>query len=536
MRRALTALLAGGLACGSGGGDVVFVDVSAAPGGDGSRDHPYQTVAEALADGGDFSIVAIAGGDYPVPATHDFDRSLRLQGSTAAATVLITEGDPAARFDWSASAGVDVALFDLSLASPFRFSGGALEVQNVGSAGAGGPALHLVDTDARLFDLEVSGVVEIEGTETGDGVLLEGGTALWRGGGTSAIPDRAVIVRGGSATLEAVTLASARRGSITADMGGAAEAIDAAINGGSIGAFASGASLSISGGLVSGAATAGVLTGPGSTVVISGASFAGNPQGHLAALGAGTSVRIEHSDFSGAIDAACISVSTTAGAEVVIDDNQIRGCAGTGISLIDLESATVSNNRISAIGPDPLFPDLAEGITAIDVTAAITDNTIGDTGGNAISGIRAALTATGNVIDGTGAPAISLIDPGTAPSLVSGNQINAATGAGVLVIAATATVESNTISGTAISSDNLGDGVAFAGGATVDVLDNTTTGNATNGVVFFDGAAGSVSGNTASGNGQFGILELCNGAANSVAVGTNNLSANGSGDQSLCSN
>lgn len=536
MRCALIAVLASLLACGSDAGEVIFVDAAAPPGGDGSRDHPYQSIAEALADGGDHSIVAIAAGDYPVPATFDFERSLRFQGSIDAATTLLTEGDPTAAFDWGAGAGVELSLFDLGLASPMRLSGGSLEVQNVASSGATGPAIHLIDADVELFDLEISGVVEIEGGgETGDGLLLEGGTALWRGGGTTDIPDRAVIVRGGTATLEDLTLTSANRGAITADNGGAAEAIDVAVSGGRIGAFVSSASLTLTGATVSGASTSGVLTGPESTLVVTGSTFADNPQGHVAALGEGTSVDINQSTFRGVIDAACISVSTTVGGAVVIADNQISGCAGTGVSLIDLEAATVSGNQISDIGPDPLFPDLAEGLTAIDTVADVTGNTISDAGGNAISGIRAVLTASNNVIDNTGAPAISLIDPGTAASTVTGNQITAATGAGVLVINAAATVESNTIASTAISSDNLGDGIAFAGGADVEVIDNTTTGNATNGIVFLDGALGSISGNTASGNAQFGILELCNGAANSVTVGANTLSNNGSGDQSLCS-
>ncbi len=120
--------------------------------------------------------------------------------------------------------------------------------------------------------------------------------------------------------------------------------------------------------------------------------------------------------------------------------------------------------------------------------------------------------------------------------MVTGNTIHQATGAGVIVLDATATVMGNTISDTAFNPiDAFGDGVAFGMNAVVTVQDNIITGSARNGVVFLDGASGTIDGNEASGNGEYGILEFCTGAPNAVVIGDNVLDNNTLGPMNLCS-
>lgn len=525
-------------ACGGNDGSstTVFVDSAAEPGGDGSQGRPFQTVGEAFEVAADYETIAIAPGTYGVPEDWEFESSAVIQGSLGDDTVLEAESGADARIAWTAP-GELIALRELSLASGMTFSDGSFEAQNL-TAGGGvtGPALALDDVEAELFAVDIDGVVEDpDQAGTGDGVVVTGGALLWRGGSSTNADDRALVISGAVATLEDLALDSRARGSLTADGGAEVDGVRISIETVRVGVFTSGSTLSLDDSDVSGAATAGLLTGPESDVTVTNSTFSDCPQGHVSVLGSNTSLVLSDNELRSAAEAPCITVSSATGGATVTG-NLVDGCNGTGISLLQMASATVSDNQVSNITLDVLFGTVADGISAIDSTATFSGNQISGTAGNGIAAIRSQLTASNNTITGPGGAGISLVDPGPAQSTITNNTITGAFGVGIIALGAAAHLEGNDISATGLNpADSFGDGIAFADGADLEVIGNTTTNNARNGIVFLDGAAGEVTGNTASGNAQFGVLELCTGATNSVTVGANTLTGNTAGDMNLCS-
>ena len=522
------------VACGgSDGADtVVYVDSAAAAGGDGSMDEPFRSVGEALAVDHVIEMVVIAAGDYPVPATWDFSAPLVIQGATGGQTRLMVEAG-AERIEWTSSAALVVR--NVSFASGLSHTG-AVELQEVDFADLVGPALVLSGATARLFDVTIGDITEVDGVVgSGDGLVAEGGT-LTMGGVSASVPDRALLMGDGVvATLSDLHLSGGSRSPLTVVDGAYVTAWNVDISATGIAIYVREASLHLTTATVDAASTSALMVSAGSTVTVSESTFTNCPQGHVSVLGQGVWIELTFNTFKNSTAAGCIFMAGVAGT-VVIEDNTIETCAGSGISLSDTTGATIAGNSISNILPDVIFPELADGIVLIDAGATIDDNDIYGTAGAGISLVRGDGVISGNTLHSTASVAVTIVDPGSARVAVSGNQISDSVGVGVLVLGAAVDIDSNTIRDISYSSgDGFGDGIAFGSGANVVATNNSSTDNDRNGIVFLDGASGAISGNTCTGNTQYGILEFCSGAANDVDVGTNTLTGNTLGEQSLCS-
>lgn len=510
----------------------VFVDEGAAPGGDGTAEHPLRTVREALELPWRIEAIALAAGHYPAPTSWEFGSSLTIFGYTGEPTTLAAEDD-ATVLSWSGDGGV--VLRELELGSPLAREGGETGLYALTASELPAPALSLTDTAASIFGLELGTIVQ-EGGEgaVGDGVVAAGGSLRWSGGSALGVPDRALVLLGAEAEIDSLTLSSVSRAALTVQDGASVVARDVVIEPGSIGVFVQAASLRLEHATITGAATAALLGGVASSTEVVASTFTDCPQGHVAAQGEGAAITLESSTLRGASMNSCFFASMTEGA-IVVRGNTIETCAGSGVSLYGVSDVTVDGNDISDILPDPIFGELAEGISVLASQGSLTGNRIYDTDSYGISANQSVVTIDGNDLGPTAAAGISLVDPGEAPCVVSHNVVHEATGAGVLMLAAWATLTDNEVTGTRFEpADGFGDGIAFGQGAHATVQGNTLLDNARNGIVFLDGVTGEISGNTASGNAGWGILEFCTGEPSSVVVGDNTLDGNTLGTQSLC--
>jgi parallel beta-helix repeat protein len=512
---------------------MVFVDQAAAPGGDGSSERPFRTMREAFEVGRPIEAVAVAAGRYPAPASWTFSSPLTILAYGVEPTTLEAE-PPASQLGWSLAA--KLVLRDLELGSPLALQGGQPELYQVAFAPVSGPALTMTGATSRIFGLDVTSVLApADDPSAGDGVVVEGGALTWTGGSVLDVPDRALVLSGVDAELDSLMLGSVSRAPLTVSSGADVTARGIQIDDVRIAVFVEAASLQLEQATVSRASTAGVLASAQSTTQILGSTFTDCANGHVTVQGNQASMTIQDSTLRGATLGPCVFASNTDGT-VVVRHNTVQTCAGSGISLFYVTDALVEDNEVLDVGPDPIFPELADGISVQDGAAQVRANRIHDTLGYGIALNRAQVLAEDNHIGPTGAAGVAIVDPGEGPCTISTNTIEQATSTGVIVLAAEAQVLSNTITGTAYElADSLGDGVAFGQGANVTVQGNTLNDNARNGVVFMDGAQGTITDNVATGNSGYGILELCVGAANAVVVGDNVLDGNSLGPSSLCS-
>ncbi|MBW2455849.1 MAG: right-handed parallel beta-helix repeat-containing protein [Deltaproteobacteria bacterium] len=513
-------------------GSTLYVDETAAEEGDGSAEHPFRTVRQALEVDRPFDTISVAPGAYPIPSPWTVDATLRVVGASAEETTL--EAEPgSARIEWASTAALTFA--SLGFTAPLNFADGQLDLANVAFSGAVGPALAVDTASARLQQVTVSEVIEVAGQAgSGDGVTVTGGTFEWTGGSTTDVPDRGLVLLGTTATLADLTLASVTRAPLTVSDGASVTAQRITIAEVNIAVFVDEASLELTESTISGAATAGLLASPGSTTTVTDSAFTDCPEGHVALIGSAASLTLERNSFKNATNNVCVSAAQTSGL-VVIRDNQIDGCAGGGITLSGLSGAVVEGNDVRNITPDPIFQEIADGISLLDGQATFTGNTVVHTDGYGISFIRGRGTIDGNVVGPVDGVGISIVEPGAERVVVSGNTVTEAQGAGVMVLQAEADVTNNTISETIfLGSEGLGDGIAFGLGADVHATGNQIWDNGTNGIVFLDGVTGELTGNTLTDNNLYGIKEHCT-ALNQVTIGTNVFSGNGLGETDLCS-
>ncbi len=514
-------------------GTTVYVDQSAADGGDGSAAHPFRTVREALEVEQAFETISIGPGDYPVPSPWAIDATVTVTGADGGTTTLDGE-ETGARIAWTS--GAKLTLTTLGFAAPFSFDSGELELADVTVSEVVGPALEAIEATTRFQRVAVNGVMEVDGQAgTGDGIVVSGGSLQWSDGSASDVPDRALVLEGATATLTDLTLTSRDRAPLTVSDGAAVTAQGIMIDQVSLGVFVDEASLELTGATISGATTAGLLASAGSTTIVTDSTFSNCPEGHVALIGAGASLTLERNRFENAANNACISAAQTDGS-VVIRDNQIDGCAGGGITLSHLTGAEITGNEVANITPDPLFEELADGITLYDAEGTVSGNTVHHTDGYGISLIRGQGIIADNVVGPVDGVGISIVELGGARVQVAGNTITQARGAGVMVLEAAADLTDNTISETIfLGSEGLGDGIAFGLGADVTATGNQCFDNGTNGIVFLDGVTGELTGNTLTANNLYGIKEHCTGPVNQVTLTNNIFADNGMGPTDLCS-
>ncbi|MBI4705950.1 MAG: right-handed parallel beta-helix repeat-containing protein [Deltaproteobacteria bacterium] len=514
----------------------VFVDAQAPAGGDGSFARPLRTVREALEVGRPIEVVAIAGGSYEVPPTWDFPAVLAIMPSGAELPTLVAEAGEA-RIDWGTQAKLLVR--DMAFASQVRFGRGEIDLRQIALGGVIGPALELADVTALLVGVAVSGVTETEGQpDTGDGVVARGGSLQWRGGSVTGIADRALVLEGSAAEIEGLTLSSDLRAPLTVSAKSTVTARQLTVEKAQIGVYVDRSSLLLERSKVRKIDGFGLLIAPEAKAVVKNSTFEDCRMGHVAAQGDGAELALEGNSFADASDGACISAAFSL-APFVIRHNELRTCAGNGVSLYGVTDAVVEDNEVHDILPDPMFPEIADGIGLLDAKAHVAHNRVYDTDGIGIALVRAEGEIVDNDVGPTKGAGISLVteEPGEARVKIAGNSVAKATGVGIIVIGvgAHADVKFNQISATAYNpEDSFGDAVGFGMGADLQVIANTLQDNAHSGVIFLDGAKGAVSSNLATGNKQYGVLELCQGKPNEVIVGENELAGNALGPLKLC--
>lgn len=179
--------------------DVLFVDASAAPGGVGTVERPFNSLAAAIALAGPGAVVALARGEYPASVT--VNDALTIVGACTASTVLSA---PPGELAVHVVAAQGVTLQGLTLRAAeqaFAIDAGAqVRLEDVVVEG-GAPSV--VD-DATL---DVDGVVF-----SGAGLEVSGGRIDGQRLGVDAAGVGLALARGASAALRGVTVAGANEG------------------------------------------------------------------------------------------------------------------------------------------------------------------------------------------------------------------------------------------------------------------------------------------------------------------------------------
>ena len=510
--------------------DTVFVDESAAPGGDGSEDRPLTSVGEALTQLPPGGLMYVAPGRYPVPSEWAFPSTVTILGSLQAPTNFLADNGEA--ITWSGSENHQLTIRDVAFQDGFHARDIDLELRNVVINGLG-PALRLTDADASMtqVDIRVTGIAD-SGDYADDAFLVQDSALDWTSGSAIDAPDRGIVIDGSLVSLTGIELSSGARAAIHQVAGSELTAANLRIFDAGLGAFVQNSSLFLKDSNVVRTQQTSILGGTESILRIETSTFEDSPGGFVAASLNSTSVALVGNTFRRAIADNCITVSA---GSLAAEDNVIDTCAGSGISALGVD-VRIHDNRIENIQLDRIVGIVATAVSVTDATGTIERNTIKDTMDNGISVIDSVVTTDSNTIGPVNGSGISYVDGPSAKSRFLNNVISEATGAGIIVLNASVDVEGNTIADTKLSSGtSFGDGIVFGSAANVDVVDNSVTGSARSGILFFDGATGEIRDNNSFSNGQYGISELCIGTGNQVVVGENTLTNNTAGESQLCS-
>ncbi len=577
----------------------VFVDAAAAPGGDGTLTRPYVSLAEglvAVAGGGE---LVVAEGRYAMPGRVTLADTVRIRGAGAGLTVLAAgvevgieagslrlndldlELDAVVDADALRMASVDVladakltlrAVSSLEIevgrfedADTLTIEGGAsvvlrdtvwaggrgarirdvaqLAADGLSFADIGGVALWIERTDGTLTSSAVQDVWARADEYPLDGVCIQidrGSKQLDR---VSAVrcERRGMAFANGEASLTDVTIAGGGLTGLSVQIGAvvSAERLNAVDTNTLV--FVNGAQATLDAPRLELARSTGILASDGAALVVRDAFMSECPDGHISVLGEGTSLTLLDSVLQDTTTASCVQIADTRAAQR-IENNTIVRCAGAGVGVLEADDVSLLGNEIAGVRPDPLLPELADGVQLVDARVILRGNHIHDNDGAGVSGARSTGTLEGNRILDCGDAGIRLVDPFVgqdvdSPSIVADNVIQRTRGVGVFAFTTFAEVRSNRIVDVQwVPADGLGEGVLFGTGGFVSVVDNDIQGSGGNGVLFVDGAVGQVVGNFVSGSGMAGIRELCaDGLAdNDVVVGDNVIEASTTADIELC--
>ncbi len=382
--------------------------------------------------------------------------------------------------------------------------------------------------DVSVFVGEGSGLGEYDD----DAVLVQQSELSWIGGAALDSPDRALVLEDSTATVEDVALSSGARAALHIVRTSSLQASGLRIEDAGLAAFVQNSSLMLSASEVARTAQISILGGAASEVTLLDSTFADSPAGFVAASLDATSLEIRDSRFLRASADNCITAS--AGALTAVG-NTIDGCSGSGISAIGIE-VDIQENDIRNIDFDRLIGIVASAISLTDATGLVRGNTIAATLDAGITSINSATEIRANIIGPVEGAGISHVDGPAERSTFAENQITSATGAGIIVLNASADVTENIIDDTKLSAGtSFGDGVVFGSFANVSVQENMISASARSGILYLNGAQGDITGNTATANGQYGISELCIDEPNQVTVGANTLAGNTAGESQICS-
>jgi hypothetical protein len=520
------------MACGddaSDSGDSVYVDLSASAGGDGTQDRPFLTVREGLDAVSPGGLVIVAPGRYEVPASHTFESDINILGSIQAPTQFEAAADEG-RIRWQTSAGAKLFLRDLSFESALELSGGDAELLTISMRGIG-PVLSLEDTNANATELVLEMESEGSGDDAGVMVVVRNSTMVWDQGSAVGAADRALVSESSTLELSGLALSGARRGSMQILDSSDVTASDLTLQDTSMAGFVLNSTLTLSSSQISRTLQPALLIGSGGSATVNDSNFEDCAPGFVAASVGSLDLVLERNQFIGSENDNCVTASSTS---FVARDNLIDTCAGAGILVLGVQDIELRNNTIQDIHFDKLIGITASGIALNGVTGLVSANTIKDTLNAGISISNSVINIDANNIGPIGGAGVSYVDGPAAASIVNNNVISDAVGAGIIALGSTVNMAGNIVSRTKVSVDGFGDGIVFGSSAIVNATANILTDNLHNGILFLNGATGTVMGNTATGNAEFGVREICVGDANVVTVGTNTLSGNTLGDQTLC--
>lgn len=510
--------------------ETIFVDERAEVGGDGSENRPLRDVGAALTLVPAGGLVYVAAGTYSVPAVWEFEAPVSILGALGSSTHFVADqGD---RVQWSGNAGDALSVRDITFDSAVAIGALDVELHTVEVSGTG-PALSLANATAEFIDV----VVHV-GDEAGlgeyddDSVLVQNSTLTWTGGSATDGPDRGLVVEGSRITLGGVALSSGTRAALHIAGDSECTATEVAIEDAGLAVFIQNSSLHLIDSNIARTRQTSILGGTASEVLIEGSTFEDSPSGFIASSLNAASLTIRDSSFLRAVSDNCITASAGA---FTATGNTIHTCAGSGISAIGVD-VEILDNDIQNIQLDLLIGVVASAISLSQSTGTISENSIADTVDSGINIINSSVVASGNRIGPIGGAGISHVDGPVDGSSFTGNTIEGATGAGIIMLNASGDAKGNTIRDTQLSASNgFGDGIVFGSSAEAVVQDNTISGSAHSGVLFLNGAVGHISGNTATANGQYGISELCLDTPNQVSIGENTLGGNTAGESQICS-
>jgi hypothetical protein len=532
---------------------VIYVDGLAAVEGDGRQESPYRTLRSALIHEGQYSHIMVAGDSVVAPSQWMFTEAVTIAGWGHAETVLVPEQDD--RFSWSS--GLEVSLSHVKLGGTLETTGGIWSLSQLGFSGVPpkivasdstlvvnqsvweggvGTVLSVEEGSVALHGVVINGVVPDEAASEGDVIVVRNATFEMVQSRIEHASERALVLSNSVASVRETALQGGTRSGLSALSGSVVSLSDVAVSDATINLFVGTARLDIVGGEVRNSGFVGVLAGENSALSILDTRFEANREGHISVLGPNTSVLIDGIHAQDAELDSCVSVTGT-DLPVVVQNSILTGCAGTGFSGYQLGDVTVSGNEISDISLDLVVGESADGVSLLDSTGLIEKNHVQGVLGNGIAILRASARVQDNIIIDSGDAGIDLVDRSGDRSVFSGNYIEGASTAGVVVLNADADVIGNQIVNSLFRAEyGLGEGVAFGAGADVLVEDNDIEGSARSGVFYMDGASGTVRSNRISESGRYGIVEFCapDFRVNSVFVDDNTLTDNAYGDVLGC--
>lgn len=581
-----------------GTGGALYVDQSAPAGGDGSQGSPLRTIAEAISAAEPQSTIHIADGDYLEQVEITLPVTLSGAGT---GTVLGQLGNEPAVTITSATDEVvirDMELIGLSVTSTavhlegvtltgqelpalevnagtllieggrfygvgggMEITGGNVEAREVlfedlepfGVSGTDvdnlllvdcqwndirGKGVQLVDSDAELLRPRMEDIVSTETVE-GNGVDATGGSLVVNEGQFARIAVRGVVARSGAVdilgseftgiALTGVAIFADETG--VASQGTVRDSEFADLSGTSL--YIAASDVDVIGNYFESIGMMGILASDDATLTIQRNVFEDSTGSPISLLQTGHS-EITDCIINGANET-CIFVSYGSG-DLLIENNTVTGCLSSAISVSDRTGFSILNNAISEIGLDQAF-GISNGISLLDAEGTVEGNHISDMPDTGIMTVRSAGSISSNEFETLEGAAIQVTDSTAATVVVDGNTITDALGPGIIAINSNIQVTGNTITGSRLSADGFGDGIAITSGSDAQVLDNDCLDNAQNGIVVIEGVTAHVDGNLLRQNGLFGLRVFCESDGvlpSTVTVGENLYGANGLGPSNTC--
>jgi hypothetical protein len=277
-----------------------------------------------------------------------------------------------------------------------------------------------------------------------------------------------------------------------------------------------------------------ILVSAAASVSISGNKMTDLGEGAISLLQAAES-KVSANEVRLAADS-CIKVSTS-NTPIAIADNVLESCASSAINLTDITNVNVRGNSIDKVALDPMFGVLAEGISATNADVTIEENEIAGALGLGISVAQTSGTIRGNDLRSCDMGGIMVTEKATHRLTITGNRVEDNTGVGLIALGADLDILENHFSATTLGSTGFGDGIALVDGTLAKVSGNTSSGNRLNGLVIMENVVATVDANEFSANGGYGIRIYCASAGvtpSQVDVGENAYSGNEKGEVADC--